>query len=514
MSADEVLNALFAPALEKKSREGDLVEIYAKRLLDFGVGPSYNYLYENSDELLGSLGRPARRAEFVLAAWRISPAEDWGDWAADMPSGLKARAFVDSAVEVVAHLVRSSGELESSAIQSAAGHLEVLRPILGVVAEESKILEVVRATREVLEMRDWWEDAEVLNQQAAIHGLARTIEAMTPKLDGSSAINRHPLQAVRSADIERTSLDTALALRGMRELAVGLPVDDYSELWGRVPKVNAKEQPELYAERVLSRVTLEQRESGAQAGRQHVVNYMKELTTVALLGAEYGPVRKQISIVMLDLQPRPYQLRPLSRYLGPFPGAEALAAAERWAARSEPRDLADALTRMIDPNFDGTEWTRVLSRHAYTEAPVLRDLSGKLLERGTTVREREMMARMTRALKLRTHNGTDGLAGLIIKLLSAGRPKEDLRVALILCEGLGPENDRQAGLERALSGYAKRHSYRYTPRELSALSASGVSLPNKYLSQNSIKEAHSLVAEGLAKARKLGKVLGLNSESD
>ncbi|MBS1860541.1 MAG: hypothetical protein JSS68_02405 [Actinobacteria bacterium] len=319
------------------------------------------------------------------------------------------------------------------------------------------------------------------------------------------------MEGVRFADIERAPLDSPLALAGMHELAVELSFGNYSDLWQRIPKADPQEQPALFAERVLSRVFLERGERGPSASRNLVGTYMKELKELRELGVEYRSQWRQAATVMIDLQPGPAQMRTLGWYLGTFPGEEALSAVVRWAERSDRKRVSEALVRMIYPQFDATEWARALSSVPYAEAPVLRKLSKRLLERGTRLREREKMARVARTLQLRTQNGTDHLAGLITKLFSGKRPKEDLRVALVLCEGLGPEHEHQAKLRRALTAYSRRHSYKFTPAEVPAIAAAGVQISDSYLSPKATKHAKKLVAEGIAKVRELGKIVGLGS---
>jgi hypothetical protein len=157
---------------------------------------------------------------------------------------------------------------------------------------------------------------------------------------------------------------------------------------------------------------------------------------------------------------------------------------------------------MIRSDFDAGKWAGPLSESPFTEAPVLRKLSDRLLDPKIKVEKRARMAAMTRTLRLRTQSGTDQLVTLITKLLAPKRFKEDLRVALVLCEGLGTEHGNQEKVERALLNYSKRRSHKFKPSELSAIAAAGVQVPESYLSKNALKEVEGLVAQGVERARR------------
>jgi hypothetical protein len=501
VSGEAVLDALLKPSLQEGRGDGDLVEVFTNRLLGFGPGPVYTYLYANSEEILASLPRAKQKAAFVLAAWRIARAEDWGGWASEMPTPYKGGGLGEEAIEVVAHMLRCAADLEAEAVRSIRDHLIVLQSLLAPVSGKAEAEQLAGPAGEALAKREWWSAEETIDPQSALHDLVRTIEALTPKLADSAGA--HPLQPVRFADINRAPLESALELRAIRSLAMDLSVQNYADLWERIPEANAEEQPDLFAERVLSRVTLERRETGPKAGRGQVTVYMKEIQALAKLGSDYRPKLRQAAITMIDLQPRPYQLWTLIWHLWVAPGEEALAAGARWAERAERKDIADVLQRMIYPTFDASEWAGALSESSFAEAPVLRKLSDKLLDRRTKVGQRERMAAMTRTLRLRTQNGTDQLALLITKLLGPKRYKEDLRVALILCEGLSPDHGKQPKIERALVNYAKRWSHKFKPSELPAIAAAGVEVPDKYLSKNTAKQVEDLAAQGLEKARQL-----------
>lgn len=503
MSGGAVLDALLRPSLEADRGDGDLVEVYTNRLLEFGPGRIYTYLYENSEEILASLPRAKQKAAFVLRAWQIAPAEDWAGWASKMPSPHKGVGLGEEAVEVVVHMLRAAADLEAEAARSVRDHLGVLQPLLVSLSGEAEAEQIASAADEALTKREWWSAEETINAQFALHDLVRAIEGLTKKLANPSTCGTHPLQPVRFADIKRAPLESALELKAVRTLAVDLSVQNYVELWERIPEANAEEQPALFAERVLSRVTLERGESGPDANRAQVNVYMKEMQALAKLGSEYHAQLRQASTTTIDLQPRPYQLWRLIWYLGATPGEQALAAGAQWAKRAERKDIADVLERMIHPRFDASEWAGAVSESSFTEAPVLRKLSEKLLDRRMKVGKRERMAAMTRTLRLRTQNGTEQLVTVITKLLAPKRFKEDLRVALILCEGLGPEHDKQLKIERALINYAKRYSHKFKPSELRAIGAAGVEIPGEYLSKKASKQVEDLATQGLKRVRQL-----------
>jgi hypothetical protein len=476
--------------------------MYASRLLEFGPGPIYTYLFENSTAILENLPRAKQKAAFVLGAWRIAPAEDWGGWASEMPAPYKGGGLGDEAAEVVAHSLTVAADLDNAeTMRSVHAHLGVLQPLLASLSSEAGAERLVAAAEKALARREWWSTEEFVDQQAALHELARTIETLTPKLLARTAQGTHPLQPVRFSDINRAPIESVLEVVAIRTLAVGLQKENYAELWERLPDADAEEQPVLFADRILTRVTLEFRERGHAGTRGQMNVYMKEMEKLAKLGGQYRAQLRQAAVTLIDLQPRPHQLWPLIWYLRTAPDDKALTAAARWAQRAERKDVTNVLERMIRPNFDASKWAGPLSESPFTEAPVLRKLSDKLLDRKIKVGERARMAAMTRTLRLRTQNGTDQLATLITKLLAPKRFKEDLRVALILCEGLGTEHDKQAKIERALLNYSKRRSHKFRPSEVSAIAAAGVQIPGSYLSKNALKEVEDLFAQGLSKAR-------------
>lgn len=511
MSSEPVLDALLSPSLEIGRSEGKLIEVYTNRLFELDRESIYGYFYENADRILQGLPRAEQKARFVLGAWRTAPPEHWADWAGHMPATYRGSGLNAAVLRVLKHVIATSAGLEPDAIRSTLEHLNPLGSALGSLEGEAEGAELTSAVREALEGNEWWSEEDAAAAQVPLHELVRAIERATPRLAESSKSDTNPLSTTRFEDINRAPLQQPWELDGMLKLAVDLSVENYAELWERVPSADVETQPALFAERVLALVTLEQRERGTNASRALVSQYMKEISALFELGADYRGKVREVAIVAIDLQPRPYQLAQLSRYLGSSPGDRALSAVGRWAERSERKDLTDALTRMIRPLFDGTNWVAALSQFDYTEAPVFRALSNALLEPGTKVGQRVRMAGMTRSLRIRTQSGRNKLADLIATLLGTKRPKEDLRVVLVLCEGLGPEHQRHSKLQKAFLAYAKRHTHKFTPSEVPAIAGIGVVLPDKYLSKNAVKRSKDLVAEGIQKVRQLGKFVGLGT---
>lgn len=505
MSSAELLDELFAAPLHAGRREAKLIELYTRRSLELERAPVYAYFHQRRQDFLRSLGKPVRGARFVMRCWQIAPAEHWPDWASAMPEKFKGGGLASEAGTVVVHLLSTAGQLETAAIDSVSDHLPPLKPALAALpeAELSAIGEAASAT---LAQREWWLDQESIDRQLALHGLIRSVEESLPRAGG--ATEPTALRDVRYADLDRPQLDSPLTVRGMVLLAQGLARSEYVKQWNKLPKAVAAEQPMLFAETVAARVVLEGRESGPEATRKFVTRYLKEIKALAALGEDYHPQLRWASVAFIDLQPRPFELSPIRGYLGPQPGEEALEALVRWAKLAKRRDLADALIRLIEPSFDPTAWADALSQGEYTEAPVIRALSAALLQKGTTVDQRCQMAALIRSLRLRTQGGRDQVADLIGALLKT-KNKEDLRVALVLCEGLGPEHQRATKLQRAFVAYAKNRSHSYTPTELTSIAATGIRIPDKHLSKGAVKRSEDLIADGLRQVGRLGKFIGL-----
>jgi len=511
MTSGRVLDALLSPSLKADRDRGKLIEVYTNRLLELNRQEVYAYLYDHAKEILKGLPTTDQKVRFVLGTWKTAPPEHWESWASSMPAKYDAGGLAAMTENLLGHLVTTSASLEPEACRSVLEHLPPLRPALKAFAEEVEAEDLSDTVWEALEQNEWWNGEDSTAIQVAMHELVRAIQHATPRLNKRSSVKDHPLREVRLRDILRAPLQEPWEVKGMSELAVDLSVESYAELWERIPEADAETQPALFAARVVARVNLEQRERGPNASRATVTTYVKEVVALFQLGTDYRSQFRQAAITLIDLQPRPYQLANLSIYLGMYPGEEVLSAVQRWAERSDRKDRADALTRMIRPLFNATDWVGALSQSDYTEAPVIRALSKALLEPGTKVKERVRMASMTRTLRIRTQSGRDKLADLIAALLTAKRPKEDLRVALVLCEGLGSEHQRQSKLQKAFVSYAKRHSHKFTPSEVRAIAGAGVVLNGTYLSKNALKQGEELIAEGVEKVRQLGKFFGLGS---
>jgi hypothetical protein len=414
--------------------------------------------------------------------------------------GFKGRVLAFEATAVLGHLLSVAPTLEPAAIRSIPEHLESLSGPMAVIDEESQIAAIAAAAEGALGGRPWWATEENTDIQSAMHELIRAIEEKAPKA-------QRALLAVRAHDIVRAPLEDPAAVRGLLALAKDLAPENYDDLIEGLSSLEAAEQPELYAETAVAHAVLQVRDPMHGSGPAQVRPHLNRIKVLADLNG-YSDQRRAVAIACLDLRPTPAQMRTLSQCLRSDPGEEALAALGRWRTTADRRQIADAITKMIRPYFDARRWVAVLSEGHYTEAPVTRALREALLGDGSKVEQRRQMARMVETLRLRTLSGRDQIADLIVDLLDS-KPKSNLSVALILCEGLGPEHRREIKLKRAFERYARKRSHWFTPVELGAIAAVGIELPDKYLSKGARKRSEEIVAEGLKRVQGLTKFIGL-----
>lgn len=509
MNSHELLDGLLAPSLEGGYSEASVIDLYLRRLFELGRAQIYDYFYERTQDILDCLPESKQKAEFILAAWRIGPVEHWAHWAGVMPpaskkakAGALGPALAPRVADLVDHMIRRAAGLEPSATRSVIEHLDPLRPALASLASGAEVERLAGATREAFEAHEWWGSEQAADSQAALHELIRAIENASP---GASGALRH----VRADDIRRAPLEEAEPVRAMLALAHDLPDETYDELQESLPRPDPAEQPLLYAEVVVARITLHRCDPNVNGGFSMVRVHLKEIKTLRDMGVEYWRQRRLAGVGCLDLQPTPAQLASLSVYLGSNPGDDAMEALGRWARQADRTQLANALSRIIRPQFDATRWADVLSAGDYAEAPVIRALRESMgKDRKTTIEERRRMALIVGALQIRTQSARNNVADLIVLMLRKDRPKSDLGVALILAKGLGPDHHCQAKLERAFNAYASRTSHKFKPDEYRSIVQLGITIPEKHLSKKAEKGRKEIIEAAVkGGVKQLGKKL-------
>ena len=501
MSSEEILDRLFAKSLGAGTREAPIVELYVSSLLSLERESVYDYLYERRERFLSCLPKPVQQGHFVLSLWAWAPPEHWSDWAAAMPVAENELSLGGEAVAVLEHVLADAGELEVETLATSAEEVGALEPALKAIGASPGTMDrVAEASGAALEARIWWADEETIEIQAALHGLVRAIASAAPPLADL-------LRQQRALDLVRCPLQLPHEVAGMVLLARNLDPDVYGELEESLPSPSVEENPALYAEVAVAKAVLQVRDPQRGGGRQLVGTHLGRLRALTPLG-EYRDQVRQIATSCLDLKPTPSQLDALSRYVGSHPSAEMTAALVRWSSQANRRELASATSKMLRPEFDATAWIEPLSRGDYVETTVVKALQQRLLADGTTVVQRQRMARSVRSLRLRTQSGRDAVADLVVALLDS-KPKSNLAVALALCEGLGPDHRRHAKLRRGFERYAKTRSHTYRPSELEAIAAAGVVVAEKYLSKGALRRSEELIAAGAQKVRSLAKFVGL-----
>jgi len=504
VSAEAVLDGLFADSLKGGRAEGPVVELYTRRLLELERRSVYDYIRERDRAFLACLPGAATKANFVLELWRIAPAEHWAAWAAAMPGSYKGKEVADRAGRVVEHMLGTAPSLEPEAIRSIAEHLPAIRVALAALGRAG-IERIERAARDTLEKNEWWSGEQAKEVQSALHELIRGVEAVVPTAADD-------LRRVRAEDLIRCPMEEPGEIKAMLPLAHELPAETYEEIEESLPDPDFEQRPLLYAETAVARVALQVRDPGRAGGTQIVAAHLRRIKRLTP-PQKYRSQRRAVAADCLDLKPTAAQVGALSREVGWQPGPKALEALVRWSEAANRRSRADALSRLIGPLFDAADWAAALSQFEYVEAPVIRRLAEELLKDGTTVGERRRRASMVKGLRIRTQRARNDVADLIVALLES-KSKNNLSVALVLCEGLGPEHQRDAKLKRGFERYARKHSHKYTPAEVQAIAAVGVGVPKKHLSKGSAKRSKELAAQGLRRVEGLAKFVGLRSSRD
>jgi len=503
MSAEMVLDALLETSLSRRNQETSLIQAYTRRLLELERAPVYDYMYERDLAFLDCLPKAGQKADFVLALWQSAPPEHWEEWAAAMPRSYKGRGegLASAAAAVVAHMLEIAATLEPDAARSVVAHLPPLGSALGALDEPQDVERIEGTAHSALGDRVWWGEEGEGELQCALHELIRAVEAAAP----AAATE---LRGVRADDVRRCPLDEPSAVKAMLLLAHELHPDVYDEIEEALPDPDPGERPALYAETVLARVLIHVRDPMRGGGGQLVAGHLRQIRRLVSMGSDYFRQWRAAAVGCLSLRPTAAQLGTLSAYIGSSPSPDALEALGRWAIEASRKDRSDALSRLIRPAFDASEWAAVLSREEYVEKPVVQHLAGQLLRDGTKASERRRMAAIVKGLSLRTQSARIEVADLVVALLKS-KPKANLSVALVLCEGIGPDHQRDTKLKRAFEYYARKHDHRYTPAELEAIGAVGVEVASKHLSKGAVKRSKEIAAEGLRKVKGLGKFVRL-----
>lgn len=492
MNSEEILQALFAPSFSGSKGEAAVIDFYCDHLLALERKDVYDYFHANRETFVAALPKPRRRARFVYGAWSVAPPEHWSEWA-NLSPDVGDDELEEDTSWLLDHLLRRSAELEPGAIRSVPSHLDAIASALKSLNDGERVL---AAAQTALGEREWWNDDQAAEVQIALHELVRAVETAAPGI-------QTPLVKARAADVLRAPLEEPLAVRTAVALAEEFDKTVYREVERKLPEPDVDQRPLLFAEVAVARATLAVRDPESGAGSTKVKDHLVRLRTLTQLG-DYPAQIRSIAAICLDLTPSVSQLETLSSYLGSNLNSQAVNALGRWRDHATRRDRAAAITRLIRPGFDATRWAAVLSESEYIEAGVIDRLSTKLLEDGSRVEDRRQMARIMRGLHLRTQSARDETADLIVALLDS-KPKANLSVALILCEGLGPSHRRGVKLKRAFERYARRHSRKYTPQELKAIGGVGVEISSKHLSKGARKRSEEIVGEGLKAAGRLAK---------
>jgi len=505
VSAEAVLDALLGVSLSRGNREALLLQTYTRRLLELERGPVYDYMYVRDLAFLDSLPQAVQKARFVLTLWGIAPPEHWQEWASAMPHPYKGggEGIASAAAAVVEHMLQTAATLEPDAARSVVDHLPPRGSALAALADPEDVARIEAAAGAALGDRVWWGGGEEAELQVALLELIRSVEVAVPP--GVS----DDLRGVRALDVVRGPLDEPDAVRAMLSLAQDLDPDVYDELEEALPEPDPDQRPVLYAEIVVARVLIHVRDPMRGGGGQLVAAHLRRIRRLREMGGDYWRQRRAAAVDCLNLRPTPAQIGTLSAYIGSNPSPEALESLRSWAAGATRKDLSDAISRLIRPLLDASQWAAALSQEEYVEKPVVQRLAGELLKEGTKAPDRRRMAAIVKGLRLRTQSARGEVADLIVALLKS-KPKANLSVALVLCEGLGPEHQRDAKLKRAFEYYARKHDHPYTPSELQAIGAVDVEVASKHLSKGAVRRSEEIVAEGLRKVRGLGKFVGLS----
>jgi hypothetical protein len=287
VSSRELLDDLFSPSLEVGISEAPVVELYVRRLVELGRPEVYDYFHTRARDIVDCLPKAAQKLEFVLTAWRLGPVEDWAHWAAAMPPSFEGMdALSPQVADLVEHMLRAAAKLEPAAARSVAEHLKPLRVALHALAQDDAGMErLAVAAREALEEREWWVSVEAADAQAAMHELIRAIESAT------LAAGRI-LKDARADDIRRAPLQGVEEVKGMLALAHDLPAESYGELQEALPAPESAEQPALYAETVVAKITLQRRNPQILGGFSVVRAHLKEIKVLTAIGSEYWPQRR------------------------------------------------------------------------------------------------------------------------------------------------------------------------------------------------------------------------------
>jgi hypothetical protein len=490
-----ILSQLFEANLDSSEDRSEVLARYSQRTFEIGNPSGYRFLNGARERILEKLHDPSDRAQFILRGWLAGDHSEWSGWAELLHLGDEAAQSVirELAGKVLAHVIEeSAGVEEADAIDEAVQLLDVLAPALVDVGEE-EVEKLFKPAAEISLAAEWWTDDISLACQAGRHRLLRRVEELAPRSAGA-------LCGQRSRDAVRPiggELEPGiLIVRGWREFAEALEDETYEELFGALPKSDMEAAPQLYAETLATEIVL--RRCGAFAGGRAVVQgYLNKLDTVQNLGSEYRSQRELAAEACIELGPVSTQLVWLLWHIGWDPPAHAKGMVREWSRAAGPGPTA-TLIRDTMRLYIADDWMPVFKECKYDEAPVLRRTEKVLLKDKNEIRERKRFANSLRLLGLRTKGGPDKVAAMIIQLLKPRRAKHrrnDLPVALFLCECVGAKHNKAPAIEKVLIAYSKKWDCQYTPDQYRAILAAGVNLPEQYLSEKTRKGLGKIVEE-------------------
>ncbi len=494
MSDPGLIAALLEPNLAAEGNRAALLEVYVRRVFSIERESGYAFFYERRAEILPKLGSAEARAEFLLQGWLAADPPHWADWAEELrlePSS--GQVLSDLCARVAAMLISSSTSINTpSEIEAAADHAAKLAPGLLGLDQAELGLRLENAAAEALGEK-WWEDEEALDRQVARHRLIAAVEHAAPEARGL-------LIKERSKDAtwpigEEAPIDGTV-LRGWRRFAEELNEETYDEIVEAIPRPDSGEQPSLFAEALATEMVI--RGKGSFAGGRSVVRgHLDRIKALNALGGEYRHLLRVAAGACVNLGPSANQLAWLLYFIGRDPDSETVDAVACWS-QGAGRGPSATLVKEVMPLWVAGDWMPHLARLDYEEAPVLERVRAVMFEDGSAIDKRLRYARALRDLGLRTKGGPDKVAKLIVDLLTPTRKhhrRNDLRVALLLCECLGPNHKKQASIEKALRAYSKKWKCNYTPDQYRSVLRAGVTLPEIYLSKEARRGLDGLVAE-------------------
>jgi hypothetical protein len=502
VSGSDLIADLVGPSLAAEEDRSELLAVYGTRILALGREPGYRYLYGERERFLVRLAEPRERLAFLLAGWLAAERAQWRDWSELLgeAGAIEKQTSGLCAALAAKVLTAAASQRDAAAIETDAGLLELLAPGLAEL-DEDEVEAVAGGAKSALEGA-WWSSALEADLQAARHALIRHVEALAPAARSALASERDndalwPLEEEDSVGAD--------VVRGWRQMALGLGEETYERLYEALPQVNSEEHPLFFAERTVAAIVLHC-EGGYGRGRASTQPFVDELKTVRDLGAEYRPQLVAGATAALELRPSANQVTWLIFFIDQESSESAKQNVREWSGEAG-RGPSATLIRELMPLAVGPQWMEVLRECEFDWAPVRKKVEAVLLSEDNAVADRLTFARCLGRLGTRTRAGPEQVARMIATLLNPKRKKHrrnDLSVALALCEALiGAEREFPA-IEKALIAYSKRHKCRYTPDQNRLILMAGIVLPKERLSPN----ASSGLAGAIEEVREFAAGLG------